>query len=257
MYILTQTCKTNDASVPETDRTFFETLDKEMLANYTCVNPNQNLFIKNLQSLTKHQKIAAILQYTHLPKTIISIFVDSIYVLDFHGFYNLVTELRINIREELGEFANGANPKNIRAPHFSLLRSIILKDMNLDIHQSAAEKYTHQFLLKLKQCVNRDNPYYVSGVVYALESSAITELQIVKRLIQDILSPRTLSARFTFFFDSHIGPIETGHKHDLQENCLEYLTSDIHRRHFESGFKDVLEIMELWWDSMYHSLLTD
>lgn len=53
----------------------------------------------------------------------------------------------------------------------------------------------------------------------------------------------------------HIDEIEVGHRDRLIETCSKYISSDNEMYDFESGFRKVLEVMDIGWTGLSNEIL--
>lgn len=236
-------------------------LDSLMINEYLCVNNTKNPFAKIESSLSKTELEALVMQYSLFPKNIISFFITALYNLNYHGWTDISSELTRNLNEELGQpLDNDENEKHekfLYRPHYVIHREGILKGLGLDIKQTVAKQSTNNFLTAIKQTLDSDNPAIVGGATYALESSAIPELRIVSSLTERLfeLSDKPMPDSLKEFFLFHIDEIEVGHRDRLIDTCSKYILLDKDMVAFESGFRQVLATMDIWWTGLSKEIL--
>ena len=97
--------------------------------------------------------------------------------------------------------------------------------------------------------MNNWSPATVAGASYALESTALKELESVYDILKNwfIRSNIKLPKELRYYFESHIGEIEIGHEMRLKECCKSYLKTNSDFTDFEEGFRGILKIMSTWW----------
>jgi hypothetical protein len=236
-------------------------LDTIMLDDYKCVSDKKNPFVKIESSLSKSELEQLISQYSLFPKNIISFFIAALYNLNYHNWTDISSELIRNLNEELGQPFDSKefeeHEKFLYRPHYVILREGILKGLGLDLKKTVAQQSTNAFLATIKQTLDNDNPAIVGGATYALESSAIPELQIVSSLTARLfeLSNRQMPDSLREFFLFHIDEIEVGHRDRLIETCSKYISSDKDMDNFEKGFREVLATMDMWWTGLSNEIL--
>jgi hypothetical protein len=110
---------------------------------------------------------------------------------------------------------------------------------------------THAFLERVGAAVSAKDVAYATGATYALESSAVPELIIVRDLLEKFLQVHgsTISGKLKTFFDMHLGSWEPGHEQGLHGSIPEYLNqSEVGT--FRAGFEEVMDAMDAWWQGL-------
>ncbi len=231
-------------------------LNQAMLNEYHCVNYTNNPVMKKEEIIDSTCLTSLIFQYSLLPKNIISFFITALYNLNFHGWKDISKELTRNLNEELGQPLenddNEEHEKFLYKPHYVILREGIINGLNKDIKQATPKEATNNFLYSIKHLLDNDNPSIVGGAVYALESSAIPELQIIYCLTTKLfkLNDRQMPDALKEFFLFHIDEIEIGHRDRLADTCSKYVHSTNDIKSFEIGFREVLMMMDTWWTEL-------
>jgi hypothetical protein len=174
-------------------------------------------------------------------------------------------ELERNIGEEMGSRTEGLS-------HYAILKRGLLKELGLNVSSVKPFVSTDRFLSSVK-CGLTDQPEpFIAGMIYGLEASAVPELTIVAKIINEyarilgLNAPINLSgmnARATVeenmvsdkyslnvFFASHLWDFEVGHKKRLASTFIQDLPSSVNIQNIESGFEYVLTEMDRWWDSL-------
>ena len=69
-------------------------LENRMFECFTSVNENKNVVFINRNNLTNDQLVYIVKQYAQFPRNIVSILVTAAYNFGYHGWKELVNELR-------------------------------------------------------------------------------------------------------------------------------------------------------------------
>lgn len=225
----------------------FEKLDSVMYTDFNCVSEHRNPVLKNIATGNDDQKLGALLQYSVFPKNIISMLTQACYSLSFYNWNHVSEELIQNINEELG--VGEGSISNHKKPHYTILRSVLREALDIDINLVSPNAATDRFVSEVKNILSVNNPIIVTGGVYALESSAIPELTIVKNIVLAILGNHKKEAPKLLldFFDWHINEIEIGHRDRLLSMAQKEIKDDREWIDFEIGFRKVLTAMDAWW----------
>lgn len=246
----------------------FSTSHFDKLLKESVVEDRYNPFVENIDKLTAHHILYFVGQYCHFPANIISILTTACYTISYHGWEYTAKELRENINQELG-YGDGKIDFGVLSnkiiPHYTILRRAILENTGRDIKdpEFKINAATDKFLKELNNIMAKDDPSYVAGASYALESSAINELIIVKKLMELLLEkiePGKKPTRLmSDFFKYHIDDIEVMHRDELYRNAEQdiYIDYDddttLQKRQydFHKGYSAVLTIMYTWWHELY------
>jgi hypothetical protein len=225
-------------------------LEARMFQNFDCVNTNKNIVFIQRNKLSEEQLLYIIEQYAQFPRSIVSILVTAAYNFGYHGWTDLVAELRQNVFEELG--GSSGEIANEFGPHYSILRKEVQNVFSIDIHASHSSKATAKFLNTVKSVVDSD-PYIAAGGAFALEASAVPELEIVMKLVNQLaaLKNKPLTKNLQNFFHFHVNDIEVGHRDRLINIIEHYLCNNENFSQFVQGYERVLEAMDIWWIEMY------
>lgn len=204
-------------------------------------------------------------QYSLLPATIVEFLQIGEARLSRWG--KVREELKRNIGEELGSRTDGQT-------HYEILKTATKRELGLCLSDVKPTPDTDEFLNDIKQGLYENSPLYISGMIFALEASAIPELTVVARIINEyaaltghIESPITLSGRawktgdstgresgkrytLNSFFAAHLFDFEIGHKNRLAEALGAHLTTLHELAELEEGFESVLCLMDRWWEAL-------
>jgi hypothetical protein len=212
------------------------------------VNKDKNPFYVKLNEISEHKLQEVLMQYSLFPKTIISILISATYNLNYFGFDKVSYELIQNINEELGRYTD-ETILVIPKPHYTILRKGFFEGLNIEINYTKPSKSTSKFIYDLKEFVDSPNKYEVLGSVFAIESSAIPELEIVIELVKKLfeIKGKQIPEYLVNFFQYHIDDIEIGHRDRFYKLCLVHLKTEENKKDFEIGFKKVMNTMDKWW----------
>ena len=146
--------------------------------------------------------------------------------------------------------------------HYQILVEGLENELGVHVREVACSPATHTFVEGIRKSVGTQDIPYAIGAAYALESSAVPELEIVLEVVQTLSrmeQGRTLQPDGTLkrFFDMHLGTWEPGHEDKLRKAASEYVKTPDQCRAFEQGFRAVMGIMDMWWYGMQNeSILT-
>ncbi len=226
----------------------FEELYQIMVSEYIAVNEDTNPVFANSNDYENEDLIFLFSQYGWFSKKITSFFLEGLHVLQYNRWDNVSAELMHNVLEELGEDGVLSNDFRKRT-HFVIFRNGFIKSIKRDFHLSPQSEYTIEFINKIFSLMNSWSPAVVAGTAYALETTALKELQAVYSILNkwydriDVVVPKELK----YYFESHIGEIEIGHEARLREACLIDINSDYDMHEFEKGFRLALNALSDWW----------
>lgn len=235
--------------------TLIDQLNHRMLVDYVAVNFLKNPISVDIDNLGAKTMGFVLEQYSLFSKNISSFLLDAHLIMAHEGWTELAAELTQNINEEFGhqkEHCLGLSleqEKSVRLPHYVLLRRGLKEGLGVDVALVSPSAATTSFIFGIKTVMNDLRPDYVAGGAYALESSAVPELQMVygfaKRLFS--LMNRDIPRQVSIFFESHIDELEVGHEQRLKQVCGNYIKADAQRAVFEDGFLRILSVMDDWW----------
>ncbi len=176
---------------------------------------------------------------------------------------DVYTELDMNIREELGHMNV---PDALRIPveallrrtptHYDLLCYYLQTQYGFEAADFEPNDATLRFIRKVMSYFRYNISFaYAAGAAYALETSAILELQTLELKMRELSQLKGLVISFDTsplkqFIDMHVAVIKQDHSDGLI-NALEKSNRITEERHglrtFEFGFKQMVETMERWW----------
>lgn len=229
-------------------------LDSKLMNDFISVHRDKNPILKNLSNLTFDQKLSVICQYSLFPKNIVSFLIAATYSMSYHNWKSVVVELLQNINEEMGEGKGDIDEYHL--PHYTILRKVVDEGFGFDIIDVMPSIATANFIKGVKTTLEDKNPEFVCGAVYALESSAVPELTLVKELIVNTANERELKIPQLLldFFDYHIDEIEIGHRDRFLTVVSQYITEKEKWSEFEDGFNTLMQIMDDWWIALFNEI---
>jgi hypothetical protein len=155
-------------------------LNSRMFTNCASVSVNRNIVLGAINTLHQDQLTYVLSQYFQFPRNIVSILVTAAYNFGYHGWTDVVAELRQNVFEELG--GGGGQIASEFGPHYSIVRKEFEKLFEVDLDESKPSPATTRFLDSMKLIVQSE-PWTAAGGVIAMEASAVPELGIVRKLV--------------------------------------------------------------------------
>jgi hypothetical protein len=225
-------------------------LEGRMFENFDCVNIKKNIVAVNLDNISNQQLSYIITQYAQFPRNIVSILVAAAYNFGYHGWTELVNELRENVFEELG--GGCGEIASEFGPHYSILRKEIHNIFNIDIQSHTSSQATTKFLDEVKNIVQSE-PIIAAGGIFALEASAVPELAIITKFVSHLadISNKKLTLNLVNFFNYHINDIEVGHRDRLIKLIEDKLGDSDNLSKFIYGYDGLLKAEENWWLGIY------
>lgn len=246
----------------------FEKLEISLEQQHRSMSEESNPVLVRLKSnhLASSAAMVVLGQYSLLPATIVEFL--QIGANRLHYWPEIKTELERNIGEELGSRTAGLS-------HYSILKDALVREVGVDVSDIRSLSCTNYFLTVIRRGLSERSPAFITGMLYALEDSAIPELGIVASVINmyaDLIgqpnepinlsalrekkrsadTPRNASGPYTLdvFFAAHMLDFEVGHQKRLASALKEYINSPTDIQNFEDGFEFVLAEMDLWWDAL-------
>jgi len=223
-------------------------LNRAMILEYYSMSKNKNPIARRMP-LEQEQLLYVLGQYTKFPAKIVSFLDLARESAAQTGWNEAEKELTRNMGEELGTRSHGIT-------HYQMLLNG-LQELCIDVLIIPTYSATEQFISAMTTAMKNSNPAYVAGAIYACESSAVPELEIVVDLTNSLFTQKgkIMSSEFKTFFELHLNNWEPGHEQGLQNNLALYIISKKQRNEFEYGFRDVMCTMDQWWNGLYKESL--
>lgn len=247
MNVLEMWAKKEGVKMSETYEEFMTRLRRVMKDDYVAVNQQANPISIGLQELDLDRSQHIIEQYSHFPRAIVSLLYNARTAARDKNWHDLDVELTRNLGEELGTETFGV-------PHSEMLLKGLETALGMrSVREAKVGLATDRFVSSMQAVFAvKGSVAYVAGAAYALEASAVPELEIVWKVIEHFVSLRGNMGdgydELVKFFDIHLGVWEPGHEDGLRKACQAHTATDAEaRKQFEEGFRDVLAAMDLWW----------
>ena len=229
-----------------------EKLKEAMMDEYHSVHPEKNPVALAIHQLSTYGLRNALSQYTIFPRNIVSFLSAARDTSREHGLSEVSQELTRNIGEELGTETGGT-------PHYDMLVRGLAEgiDPNLEgyLRNLIPSRFTEAFIEGVRTIAQDERPAYAVGGVYALESSAVPELVIVRDAVNELFTRVTgqsmQDGELKAFFRRHLDTWEPGHEEGLREATAKYIVGTEDKKLFEAGFRDVMLTMDTWWTGLY------
>ncbi|AFU68914.1 hypothetical protein P700755_002123 [Psychroflexus torquis ATCC 700755] len=232
-----------------------EKLDKKLKNDFISVSRNNNPIFSQISAISFNQKLEVIKQYSLFPKNIISMLVGAAYSLSYHNWDIIVEEILQNVNEEMGGGIGKITKHN--QPHYTVLRRVVQDSFQENINSVKPSQSTQVFIESVKKVLTHETPEVVAGGVYALESSAVPELFLLRELVLSAAKDKNISVSQTFldFFEWHINDIEVEHRDRLMNMLSSYIKTEEQWILFEEGFNTVMNTMDCWWTDLNKELM--
>lgn len=220
-------------------------LNRAMVFEYSAVRKagNPAMTLKNPNHLAY-----VLSQYSLFPKYIASFLKQARDKAKEAGWDSVSGELTRNLGEELGTETDGV-------PHYKMLVRGFRDELGADISGILSAPATYRFLNEMRSYIRDHSLERAIGSIYACESSAVPELEIVMDLVNS-LSMQTRGSELSEtgmlrnFFNMHLNIWEPGHEKGLRTASGVYVVQSEQLECFEQGFRKVMESMDAWWNSM-------
>ncbi len=223
----------------------------------SLIHPDRNPVAK----VTSGEGIVTILaNYRYFPFEIVGILTRARSTLSWMlPVHRVLTD---NIEEELGslkrvpsDLAQFAMNVGFFPPHHDILVCGVHKVFGLDLTSHEPDVSTLRFLNRLWSCFFGPSPIEVAGSTYALESSAVPELEVIKILLQRLHTLKGVEIPFEGsildkFLSMHLDVVELAHCDDLLNVFDDYIKTNADLKKFEHGFNKVIKLMEQWWGEL-------
>lgn len=233
----------------ESYRLFIDCLGQAMIDDHVAVNPKTNPVAVRLGGMVPDTIAYVIQQYAFFPRSIVSLLYSARAAVRVAGWAEVDRELTRNLGQELGSETEGI-------PHSEMLLQGIEKGLGLrGVRETTPGPGTRKFVTVMKQLFAPEHTVaYIGGAAYALEASAVPEIDIVRDIIEHFRILQGLSGgdydALARFFDAHRTVWEPSHEAGLRRAYRTRL-EDIERRQcFATGFHAVMASMDHWWRAL-------
>lgn len=202
----------------------------------------------DISSLTEDQLIYILKEHTVFSKQN-TIFLEQ-GMLRAQEIEELSAELKRNLDEEIGlDEDHGEH-------HYLLYVDGIRKDLQLDTANHTPSHATCAFIGSMLDLSTSYSVSKICGAIYASESVAIPELEIMKDITQRYAekSGATSLKRLNHFYDMHLSGVEQAHRDGLSEIVFDYKRNGMKPDEIMEGFEGAINSMLVWWESINSSI---
>src|SRR3989338_931252 len=197
----------------ETHVEFTKHLKKAMREEYRAVHSRKNPVALALPNLSLQQLQHSLYQYTIFPRNIVSFLNTAREAARDNQWYEVTRELTRNIGEELGTETGGV-------PHYDMLVNGLSEGIDPQLGPSlrslSPSEATKAFIAGMERTMSDQKVEYVIGGTYALESSAVPELVIIRCAVNELFSRATgeivLEGQLREFFRKYLQVWEPSHE---------------------------------------------
>lgn len=224
------------------------------MLQHTFASLKKNPVLCGAEHASLQDLLVRLNDYAALPRIIIRLLEKARKKAGVSNMVEVAEELALNLSEERGLDLR-AEPHGI--PHYEMLKRGLKKEFKFQPTRNV-RLATKQFLQKLESIVNSASAGKVIGAVYALESSATPELHVVRKMLETIAEKRgqplapSSDKSLIWFIEIHTDTYEVDHESRLK-NAIETCLPESDYADFESGFREVIDLMETWWIEMAKS----
>jgi hypothetical protein len=241
----------------ETHGTFLGKLNVAMRDDFLAVNLKKNPVALSIKEASTEELLYVLGQYCIFPNNIVSFLGTVKDTVSKYDLKLLAREIARNIGEEEGAETDGI-------PHYDMLISGASKELGFTdpikaevaLKELKASPAMATFISSMQTLVASKDPLFATGVVYALESSAVPELVIVKALLNEVhmrVHEKPLSEETTLgkFMALHLGVWEPGHEEGIRDTTKDLVKTDEEKSRFEAGFRTTLGVMDSLWKGLH------
>lgn len=227
-------------------------LSRSLINDFTSVNESKNPVAIAFPEYTYNQKLYVMVQYSTFSRYIINFLTEALYKASLEGHGPIAEEMKQNLSEELGI-------SNMAPPHYMLLCRGFTDQLAIDLYALASSRATEIFQMGVLKAIRDGSAAHAAGVAYALESSAIPELEITRAMVFCLFTDRRVAVpeSVSSFFETHIGDFEIGHRDRLRTACLACLKTPLEQSDFSGGFNRLMILMDEWWAGLAAETLQD
>ena len=239
------------------------------LKKHKCMHLDQNPVLVGLDggTISGDHGVWVLGQYCFFPARIVEIL--SAMAFKLFAWPKFHAELLENVAEECGAKTGGV-------PNIKILTDCVRKELGVNVSQGKIGDSTKKFLDGLVDSVHSASRAFVAGMAYALEDSALPELEVVAEVVNQVLNCRhdkehrihshlsrdrdyarslmkdKSPSDYTLedFFAIHLLDIEIDHRDDLKNAIRLELDPAEVGVELQRGFEFVLSAMEDWWTAL-------
>jgi hypothetical protein len=235
--------------------TLTEKLNTAMKEEYVSVSKEKNPVYAQLSAMPQMRLSQITAQYVKFPQDIVCFLYNAGEAARINGWDEFAQEMDRNRSEEEGSDSQGV-------AHYDMLMQGIRETTKRDFktikrsdeyrNRTDATRAFVKAMLHHTKYTDHSMPY-IAGATYALESTAVPELEIVQEMVRELTARTTGERKFSpllqRFFDGHLQTWEVGHESRLRDACAKYVTPEM-AAEFECGFRATMHTMDCWWNSL-------
>lgn len=223
-----------------------ERLCEAMAEDYVAVHADRNPVVRILNAADMAQITVILQQYSILPGAFVGFLKVVRDRAAIANWKTAVQELNDNLAEELGSKTQGVS-------HADILAEGLEQCLDVPIRTAVPSTATAALLERL-EAIAQQPVAYLFGAAYAIEATAVPELQIIVQML-DLLLEGAMPERLRYFFEMHLNEWEPEHEAGLRKAIAADLTPD-QLTTFEIGFRAMLTAMDAWWSGLAAEALT-
>ncbi|MBD2024067.1 DUF3865 domain-containing protein [Leptolyngbya sp. FACHB-711] len=221
-------------------------LCQTMSEEYVAVHAEKNPVVRISGAANVTQITCILQQYSILPKALVVLLEAMRNQASIAGWDVAMKELDDNLAEELGSKTQGI-------PHADLLAEGLETALKVPIKAVVPSTATAALLERLEAMTHQPIAY-LSGAAFAVEATAVPELQIIVRML-NLLLEGAMPEQLRYFFEMHLNEWEPEHEANLRKAIAHHLKPE-HFKAFEIGFRAMLTAMDAWWSGLAAEALT-
>ncbi len=218
-------------------------LDISLTEDFISVNKNKNPSFSSYNGYRYDQKLYVMGQYSLFSRYIVNYLTEVLYKTTAAEYREIAEEMKQNISEEMGI------DSETHDPHYMMLCKGFLEQLGIDIYNVQPSIATASFYNDIIQNIKENSGAYAAGMAYALESSAVPELEVTRDMNYQLFIDKNaeIPHQVKNFFESHIDEIEIEHHNRLQKACSNCLETKEEQSDFQKGFYALMTTMDQWW----------
>lgn len=247
-----------------------QSLEANLARDYAAFHPYNNPVLRVVGAVSVERAREMVAQYFLLPARIVEFLGAMAYRL--RTWHTVHEELLENIAQECGSITMG------RA-HVIILRDCLQRELHINVSSYDEWRESTDFLGATLRGIHSGSTAFVAGMAFALEASAVPELEVVASLVNEVASlagiSHTIAAKHKTagrdyaktileakrpedysledFLVVHLLAIEVEHRDGLKRSVAPHLSTERDIEEFERGFSHLLALMEEWWRQLARS----